>query len=98
MPWAVFCCKKNKNRATDPPCLDPLDFGQGKEPNPDLLLRRGRVGLFVSKEHAEGALRTTGREMAGTEFAKDFSFVILECVDRSAAATLSEPTVEHDRT
>ena len=92
MPWAVFCCKKNKNRATDPPCLDPLDFGQGKEPNPDLLLRRGRVGLFISKEHAEGALRTTGKAMAGTEFTKDFSFVILECVDRSTSATLSEPT------
>jgi len=48
-----------------------------------MLLRRGRVGLFVSKEHAEGALRTTGKEMAGTAFTKDFEFVILECADRS---------------
>ena len=83
MPYAVFCCRKKKNRAIDPPCLDPLDFGIGEEPNPELLLRRGRVGMFVSKEHAEGALRTTGKELAGQAFTKDFEFVILECVDRS---------------
>jgi hypothetical protein len=39
--------------------------------------------MFVSKEHAEGALRTTGKELAGQAFTKDFEFVILECVDRS---------------
>jgi hypothetical protein len=83
MPYAVFCCRKNKNRAVDPPCLDPLDFGIGEEPNPEVLLRRGRVGLFVSKEHAEGALRTTGKALAGQSFTKDFEFVILECDNRS---------------
>jgi hypothetical protein len=83
MPYAVFCCRKKKHRAIDPPCLDPLDFGIGEEPFPQLLLRRGRVGMFVSKEHAEGALRTTGKKLAGEAFTKDFYFVILECVDRS---------------
>jgi hypothetical protein len=79
MPYAVFCCRKNKNRAIDHPCLDPLDFGLGHEPKPEILLRRGRVGIFESKELAEESLRTTCKEMAGTKFAKDFMFVILEC-------------------
>jgi len=81
--YAVFCCRKNKNRSVDPPCLDPLDFGIGEEPDPESLLRRGRVGMFVSKEHAEGALRTTGKRLSGQAFTKDFEFLILECVDRS---------------
>ena len=81
MPYAVFCCRKNKNRAVDPPCLDPLDFGKGDEPKPDLLLRRGRVALFATREHAEAALWATGT--SSLEFAKNFSFLILECFDRT---------------
>jgi hypothetical protein len=82
--YAVFCCRKNKNRDIDPPCLDPLDFGIGKEPSQHLLLRRGRVGLFASRDAAEVALRATGKEMSSQAFTftKDFEFVILECVDR----------------
>lgn len=38
--YAVFCCRKDKNREIEPPCLDPLDFGIGNEPNPELLLTR----------------------------------------------------------
>ncbi len=83
MPYAVFCCRKNKNRAIDPPCLDPLDFGIGKEPKPEVLLRRGRVGLFDSHQHAKDALNATGKELAGQAFVKDFEFLILECVDRN---------------
>ena len=81
MPYAVFCCRKNKNRAIDPPCLDPLDFGKGDEPSQDLLLRRGRVALFTSREHAEAALWATGK--SSRDFVKNFSFYILECVDRT---------------
>ena len=87
MPYAIFCCRKNKNRAIDPPCLDPLDFGIGDEPKPELLLRRGRVGMFFSKEHAEAALRATGKELAGQSFTKDFDFTILECCERLVRIT-----------
>lgn len=83
MPYAVFCCKKNKNRAIDPPCLDPLDFGKGEEPGQELLLRRGRVALFATREYAEAALWATGASSSAQEFVKDFSFLILECIDRT---------------
>lgn len=82
MPYAVFCCQKKKNRAVDPPCLDPLDYGIGNEPNPELLLRRGRVGLLDSEEDARMALYATGKALAGQSFTKDFEFLILECVAR----------------
>ena len=78
MPYAVFCCRKNKNRAIDPPCLDPLDFGKDEEPNQELLMRRGRVALFTSREDATAALWATGKALP--EFAKGFSFMILECI------------------
>lgn len=81
--FAVFCFPKKKNRNIDPPCLDPMDFGTGKELLPELLLRRGRVGLFATREQAESALARTGKECAGEEWTKTFAFVVLECVDRS---------------
>jgi hypothetical protein len=83
MPFAVFCHQKKKNRAIDPPCLDPLSFGVDREPSPELLLRRGRVALFSSREKAEEALASTGKVMAGTSFTKDFAFAILECVNHA---------------
>lgn len=84
MPFAVFCCTKKKNRAIDPPCLDPLDFGIGDEPDMTLLLRRGRVGMFPTKNDAEEALRRTGKACKGQTWTKDFAFLVLECFDRSA--------------
>ncbi len=81
--YAVFCIPKKKNRAIDAPCLDPLDYGIGNEPDQHRLLRRGRVGLFSTKEHAEDALRKTFEFNALPEFTKKHSFMILECVDRS---------------
>ena len=79
MKYAVFCCVKNKHRAVDPPCLDPLAFGTEKEPSPDLLLRRGRVTLFESSEKAEQELDKTLRTDLGKSFRKNFTFVILSC-------------------
>ena len=75
--YAIFCCQKNKIRSVDPPCLDPLDYGLAGEPEPQLLLRRGRVALFATREQAEKALAKTGKEMEGGF--KQFSFLILEC-------------------
>lgn len=80
MPFAVFVQPKKRNRAIDPPCLDPLSFGRGQEPTPHLLLRRGRVAVFDTNEHAEAALRRTCKETAGQPWQKQFDFVILECV------------------
>jgi hypothetical protein len=82
MPYAVFCLPKNKNRAVDPPCLDPLDYGVGNEPDPHRLLRRGRVALFATAEEAEEALRATLLDGSSPELApwkKKFKFQILEC-------------------
>lgn len=81
MPYAVFCLQKNKNRAVDHPCLDPLDYGIGNEPDPHLLLRRGRVALFPTEEAAEEALRATGKDPSAemAEWKKMFKFQILEC-------------------
>lgn len=59
MQWAIFCCPKNKNRSVDPPCLDPLSYGRGNEPDQHLLLRRGRVTLFNTEEEAIEALQKT---------------------------------------
>lgn len=81
--YAVFCIPKGKQRAIDAPCLDPLDYGKDNEPDPHRLLRRGRVGLFSTKEHAEDALRKTFEFNVLPEFTKKHSFMILECVDRS---------------
>ncbi len=80
--FAVFCIPKRKNRAVDPPCLDPLDFGRGKEPEQDKLLRRGRVGLFQTRENAEDALRQTIESSGDVEWTKKFAFIVLECVER----------------
>jgi len=84
MPYAVFCISKNKNRSVDPPCLDPIDYGVGQEPEPSILLRRGRVALFESKELAEQALRDSieTNESLKANAKKQFDFVILECIDR----------------
>lgn len=88
--YAVFCIPKGKHRSSDGPCLDPLDYGQGKEPDPHLLLRRGRVGLFWEKEHAEEALRKTLEAKAFPEFLKRHEFVVLECVKRSREESSEE--------
>jgi hypothetical protein len=79
--YAVFCIPKSKHRAIDGPCLDPLDYGQDKEPEPHLLLRRGRVGLFHEKQHAEEALRKTLAANHFPAFIKRHTFVVLECVE-----------------
>lgn len=71
--YAIFCLPKNKNRSVDPPCLDPLDFGIGDEPEPQLLLRRDRVGLFNSEVAAIEALEKYGPRN------KLFSYVVLPC-------------------
>lgn len=55
--YAVFVQPRRKNRAVDPPCLDPLSFGIGNDPFPEQLLRRGRVALFASREEAEADVR-----------------------------------------
>lgn len=94
MPYAVFCSRKNNNRAIDKPCLDPLDFGKEPEPNPELLLRRGRVAIFPSREEAENALRATGKALAGQAFTKNFSFIILECRELDDANGSNEVSSE----
>lgn len=81
--YAIFCQPHNKNRAVDPPCLDPLDYGRDTEPFADKLLRRGRVRLFATKEDALSALRELGKSDGEKQFTKDFSFTILECVGES---------------
>ena len=84
MLFAVFCCPKNKHRAIDPPCLDPMDFGVGDEPEPELLMRRGRVGLFRTEDDAKEALQRTGKACSGQPWLKEFAFIVLECCDRSS--------------
>jgi hypothetical protein len=79
MPYAVFCLPKEKNRAVDPPCLDPLDYGVGNEPGPHLLLRRGRVALFATVDDAADAIRATLEDGELTTWKKKFKFQILEC-------------------
>ena len=85
MPWAVFIQNKGANRATDKPCLDPLDLGVGDEPFPTEMLRRGRVGLFPTHAAALDEIQRTieSAHDAGHLWTKDFEFVVLECVDRS---------------
>ncbi len=81
MPYAVFAVRKNSLSNPNRLC-DPLDFGRGEEPRPEILLRRGRVGLFESKDAAEEALRETGKVLKGEDCLKTFAYVILECVPR----------------
>jgi hypothetical protein len=79
--YAVFIQPRKKNRSIDPPCLDPLDYGEGKEPDHEQLLRRGRVGLFASREDAEAEILATCEANKGAEFVNKFGFLILECRD-----------------
>ena len=79
--YAVFCQHRNRNRAVDPPCLDPLDYGRDDEPYQDKLLRRGRVRLFATKDEAIAALNELGKGDGEKQFMKDFAFTILECVE-----------------
>jgi hypothetical protein len=75
--YAIFACQKNKSRAVDPPCLDPLSYGRDGEPQPHLLLRRGRVQLFESEAEAIDALQATiDSTLAWTH---EFNFLILKC-------------------
>lgn len=82
MPFAAFCLPNNKNRSVDPPCMDPLDFGEGDEPEPELLMRRGRVGLFETREDAEDALLRTARACKGQAWLTQFAFLVVECKGR----------------
>ena len=79
MSYAVFCLLKSASRAVGNPCLDPLDYGQGEEPFPELLLRRGRVGLFQTKQQAEDSIEDTLKACEGKPFLDKFKFVVLEC-------------------
>lgn len=96
MPYAVFCLPKKKNRAIDPPCLDPLSYGRGNEPDPHKLLRRGRVALFPSKEHAEESLRRTLEEDEGAPYRKDFAWTFLECENTKGMDSLVKLVKELD--
>jgi hypothetical protein len=82
--YAVFIQMRNKNRAVDQPCLDPLDFGIGNEPYQCQLLRRGRVGLFSTHDAAERALRRTCELNYGADFLKRCAFLILPCHARTS--------------
>ena len=79
--FAVFACEKDKNRKLDVPCLDPLSYGRDGEPEPHLLLRRGRVQLFVDKPTAENHLKVSvvSALAESAEWPKQFDFLILEC-------------------
>jgi hypothetical protein len=83
MPYAAFCVQKKKNRSIDPPCLDPLDYGLSGEPEPSILLRRGRVGLFETNEAAEQALKESvnSSDSLRANARKQFDFLILECIE-----------------
>lgn len=82
MPWAVFAIRKGCNRSIDPPCLDPLDFGVGDELEPTLLLRRGRVGMFQSREDAQREAIHTLEQCEGQEWMKTMKLLVMECVER----------------
>lgn len=75
MKYAVFCLL---NGDIDP-CLEPLSYGRDGEPEPHLLLRRKRVGLFDTREAAEVALTLTLVACEGMEFVRRFKFIVLEC-------------------
>lgn len=83
--YAVFVLPQKAVRSVDPPCLDALDFGEGKEPAHDELLRRGRVGLFRSRDDAMEAIRHTGEANRGQPFLREFAFLVMECRDRRDA-------------
>ena len=87
--YAIFACVKNKNRAVDPPCLDPLSYGRGGEPQPHLLLRRGRVQLFESEAEAQNRLHVTIENAlaADATWPHEFGFVILECTSNQPPAS-----------
>ena len=80
--FAVFCSRKHDGFGSPPPQLDPLDYGLADEPEPELLARRNRVGLFTTREQAESALRDLGVKCKGQKWLSKFAFVILECVNR----------------
>lgn len=79
MKYAVFCLLKCNDHAHGDPCLEPLSYGRGDEPQPHLLLRRKRVSLFNTREAAEVALTITLVACEGMEFVRRFRFVVLEC-------------------
>ena len=91
MSYAVFCVRKNHNRALDPPCMDPLDFGIGSEPDHHLLLRRGRVGLFDTEEEAISAMQATIKAApSGSKWLKTFSFMVVKCMARGVELELAD--------
>ena len=90
--YAIFACVKNKSRAVDQPCLDPLSYGREGEPEPHLLLRRGRVQLFASEAEAQNRLHVTIENAlaADAKWPHEFGFVILECQPPASGGTRSE--------
>ncbi len=92
--YAVFVLPRKAVRSVDPPCLDPLDFGEGNEPAHDEILRRGRVGLFRSRDDAMEAILRTGELNKGQPWLDEFKFQIMECRDRRDA--LHDETVNDD--
>ena len=79
MKYAVFRMLKTNDSAHGDPCLEPLSYGRGDEPEPKLLLRRKRLGLFDTREAAEVALTLTLAACEGMEFVRRFKFIVLEC-------------------
>ena len=79
--YAIFACQKNKNRSLDVPCLDPLSYGRAGEPEPHLLLRRGRVQLFDTYDDAECALirSNDAAKSNGQQPYRNFDYVFLKC-------------------
>ena len=92
--FAVFACVKDKNRKLDVPCLDPLSWGMGDEPDQKLLCRRGRVQLFDTEQEAETAIGTTlvRAKMYGHKWTDLFDFVILQCQEPAKADTTPPTT------
>ncbi len=84
--YAVFAIPKRKggyapNMESLPRC-DPLDFGRGEEMHPELLLRRGRIGVFKLRCEARHAIERTAAVCKGQDWLKKYGFIILECTMR----------------
>ena len=64
---------------------EPMDYGIAPEPHPEMLLKRGRIGLFETASKAETALEKTleeAKEM-GAPWATSFKFVVLPAIWRT---------------
>ncbi len=93
--YAVFAIPKRKggyapNMESLPRC-DPLDFGRGEEMHPELLLRRGRIGVFKLRCEARHAIERTAAACKGQDWLKKYGFIIIECTMRDEQIE-EEPT------